>query len=155
MEGRATYVAAGGKEFNVIPCLNEHPLWIAALADLAFRNLAGWLAQPPDVDARELTLVRAKAMGAPRLAEAPRRRRGDRGAAPDAASAAARCETGRVPIPDAVRAAPGSAGPRIRAWVVRPAPAAAAGAPRVARSPARRPGNSLFCRNYPIPFARG
>ncbi len=65
MEGRATYVAAGGKEFNVIPCLNEHPLWIAALADLAFRNLAGWLAQPPDVDVRELTLVRAKAMGAP------------------------------------------------------------------------------------------
>jgi protoporphyrin/coproporphyrin ferrochelatase len=65
MEGRATFVGAGGKEFNVIPCLNEHPLWIAALADLAFRNLAGWLAHPPDVDTRELTLVRAKAMGAP------------------------------------------------------------------------------------------
>ena len=65
MEGRATFVAAGGKEFHVIPCLNEHPLWIAALADLAFRNLAGWLAQPPDVDVRELTQVRAKAMGAP------------------------------------------------------------------------------------------
>ena len=65
MEGRATYVAAGGKEFNVIPCVNEHPLWIAALADLAFRNLAGWLAHPPDVDTRDLTLVRAKAMGAP------------------------------------------------------------------------------------------
>ncbi len=65
MEGRATYLGAGGKEFNVIPCLNEHPLWIAALADLAFRNLSGWLAHPPDVDTRELTLVRAKAMGAP------------------------------------------------------------------------------------------
>jgi len=48
----------------LIPCLNEHPAWIAALADLAFRNLAGWLAQPPDVDARELTRVRAKALGA-------------------------------------------------------------------------------------------
>ena len=48
----------------MIPCLNEHPRWIAALADLAFRNLAGWLAQPPDVDARGLTQVRAKAMGA-------------------------------------------------------------------------------------------
>jgi ferrochelatase len=64
IEGRATYNAAGGREFHVIPCLNEHPAWIAALADVAFRNLAGWLAQPPDVDARELTAVRAKAMGA-------------------------------------------------------------------------------------------
>lgn len=64
IEGRALYSAAGGKEFHVIPCLNEHPRWIAALADLAFRNLTGWLAQPPDVDARALTQVRAKAMGA-------------------------------------------------------------------------------------------
>ncbi len=64
IEGRATFSAAGGGEFHVIPCLNEHPAWIAALADLAFRNLAGWLEQPPDVDARELTGVRAKALGA-------------------------------------------------------------------------------------------
>ena len=48
----------------MIPCLNEHPLWIAALADLVFRNLDGWLAQPPDVATREATLVRAKALGA-------------------------------------------------------------------------------------------
>jgi ferrochelatase len=66
MEAQATFTAAGGKEFHVIPCLNEHPRWIAALADLAFRNLAGWLAPPPDIDARELTKVRAKALGAPR-----------------------------------------------------------------------------------------
>jgi len=64
IEGRALHSAAGGKEFHVIPCLNEHPRWIAALADLTFRNLASWLAQPPDVDARALTQVRAKAMGA-------------------------------------------------------------------------------------------
>jgi len=64
IEGRATFMAAGGKELKVIPCLNEHPRWIAALADLAMRNLAGWLAQPPDVDARALIQVRAKAMGA-------------------------------------------------------------------------------------------
>jgi ferrochelatase len=64
--GRATFMSAGGKEFHTIPCLNEHPLWIAALADIAFRNLAGWVAQPPDVDARELTQVRAKALGAAR-----------------------------------------------------------------------------------------
>lgn len=64
IEGQALYLGAGGKDFHVIPCLNEHPRWISALADLAFRNLGGWLARPPDVDARELTQVRAKAMGA-------------------------------------------------------------------------------------------
>ena len=32
---------AGGKEFHAIPCLNEHPAWIAALADLALAQPAG------------------------------------------------------------------------------------------------------------------
>jgi ferrochelatase len=64
IEGRALFMEAGGKDLHVIPCLNEHPRWIAALADLAVRNLAGWLAQPPDADARELTQARAKALGA-------------------------------------------------------------------------------------------
>lgn len=66
IEGRATFMAAGGKEFHLIPCLNEHPRWIAALADLAYRNLAGWLAVPPDVDQREHTQTRARALGATR-----------------------------------------------------------------------------------------
>ena len=64
IEGRELFKQAGGKELQVIPCLNEHPRWIAALAELAVRNLTGWLAQPPDVDTRELTQVRAKALGA-------------------------------------------------------------------------------------------
>jgi protoporphyrin/coproporphyrin ferrochelatase len=64
IEAKATFLAAGGREFHAIPCLNEHPAWIAALADLAYRNLAGWLAPPPDVDARNLTATRAKALGA-------------------------------------------------------------------------------------------
>ncbi len=64
IEGKALFQQAGGKEFEVIPCLNEHPRWITALAELTFRNLAGWLAQPPDADARDLTQVRAKALGA-------------------------------------------------------------------------------------------
>jgi ferrochelatase len=29
--GRETYQAAGGKEFKLIPCLNEHPAWIGFL----------------------------------------------------------------------------------------------------------------------------
>ena len=64
IEGRATFQKAGGGEFHAIPCLNEHPRWIAALADLAWRNLAGWLAPAPDEQEREMTLARAKAMGA-------------------------------------------------------------------------------------------
>jgi ferrochelatase len=66
MEGRDTFLAAGGKAYHAIPCLNEHPAWIAALADLAWRQLQGWLVAPPDAAERERTLLRAKAAGAPR-----------------------------------------------------------------------------------------
>jgi ferrochelatase len=66
MEVKEAFLAAGGREFNAIPCLNEHPLWIGALADLVFRHLQGWLEPPPDAAARELTLVRAKGLGAHR-----------------------------------------------------------------------------------------
>ena len=64
IEGRQAFQRVGGKEFHAIPCLNEHPLWIAALADLVQRNLAGWLGAPPDAAARETTLLRAQALGA-------------------------------------------------------------------------------------------
>jgi protoporphyrin/coproporphyrin ferrochelatase len=63
-EGQAAYLKAGGGEFHYIPCLNERPAWIAALADIAVRNLAGWLEPPPDAPAREWTQARAKALGA-------------------------------------------------------------------------------------------
>jgi ferrochelatase len=32
---RAAFLAAGGRELNLIPCLNEAPEWIAALAEIA------------------------------------------------------------------------------------------------------------------------
>ena len=64
IEGRRHFIAAGGRELRAIACLNVHPKWIAALADLALRNLQGWLAAPPDVHEREQTQLRAKAMGA-------------------------------------------------------------------------------------------
>jgi ferrochelatase len=35
IEGRHTFLAAGGGEFHALPCLNEHPAWIAALAEIA------------------------------------------------------------------------------------------------------------------------
>jgi ferrochelatase len=64
IEGKRTFQAAGGQDYDVIACLNEHPRWIAALADLVLANLQGWLAPPPGRDAREATLLRAKAAGA-------------------------------------------------------------------------------------------
>ena len=50
MEGKATFLGAGGGAFHYIPCLNERPAWIQALARLAVQQLQGWpitaLAQP-------------------------------------------------------------------------------------------------------------
>lgn len=64
IEGRGTFTRAGGGDLELIPCLNEHPRFIAALADLAASHLQGWLAPPPDADAREATRLRAVALGA-------------------------------------------------------------------------------------------
>jgi ferrochelatase len=64
LEAQATFLKAGGAEFHAIPCLNERPAWIAALASLALKHLHGWLDAPPDAAAREATLARAKARGA-------------------------------------------------------------------------------------------
>jgi protoporphyrin/coproporphyrin ferrochelatase len=38
MRGRETFLAAGGKEFAQIPCLNEQSLWIDALEKIALAN---------------------------------------------------------------------------------------------------------------------
>lgn len=40
MECRAAFLAAGGTEFNYIPCLNERDEWIAALTDIVLANPA-------------------------------------------------------------------------------------------------------------------
>ena len=66
IEGREAFLRAGGGDFHAIPCLNEHPLWIAALTELVQENLGGWLRAPPDEDARERSALRAKALGAPK-----------------------------------------------------------------------------------------
>lgn len=41
-EVRAAFMAAGGKEFRYVPCLNDRHEWIAALAALVERHTAGW-----------------------------------------------------------------------------------------------------------------
>ena len=66
MEGKATFLAAGGKTFHYIPCLNERPDWIAALGALVLEHLQGWSSRPaPNQDTLAATALRAKLQGAP------------------------------------------------------------------------------------------
>lgn len=53
-ENREFFTNAGGGEYRYIPCLNERPDHIAALADVALRHLGGWMTSA------------AAAMGTPR-----------------------------------------------------------------------------------------
>jgi len=39
MRGRETFLGAGGGEFTLIPCLNEHPQWVCALESMARAEL--------------------------------------------------------------------------------------------------------------------
>lgn len=43
LRGKEIFRAAGGREFALIPCLNEHPAWVAFLRD----EINAWLAAPP------------------------------------------------------------------------------------------------------------
>ena len=42
IEARQEYLTAGGSIFHYIPCLNEMPDWMEALADIAEQHLIGW-----------------------------------------------------------------------------------------------------------------
>jgi len=60
IEGKALFLQRGGGELRYIPCLNDRPLWITALADLTARNLLGWIdAPPPDPQAARLRALTA------------------------------------------------------------------------------------------------
>jgi ferrochelatase len=63
-EARAAFLAAGGKEFGYIPCLNDQHEGIAALAAIALRHMTGWA--PPESAPEELerTKQRARQAGA-------------------------------------------------------------------------------------------
>lgn len=39
---RHAFLAAGGRQFRYIPCLNAEPLWVRGFAGLLAENLAGW-----------------------------------------------------------------------------------------------------------------
>ena len=40
MRGKESFLAAGGTQFNLVPCLNEHPRWIETLQGMANRFAA-------------------------------------------------------------------------------------------------------------------
>jgi protoporphyrin/coproporphyrin ferrochelatase len=42
VEAKRDFLTAGGTAFHYIPCLNEDPAWIAALADIAQQHMGGW-----------------------------------------------------------------------------------------------------------------
>lgn len=66
LEAKALFLGAGGKEFNAIPCLNDRPGWIEALATIARDHLGGWGAEGWDRAAAEAA-ARASAARAQRL----------------------------------------------------------------------------------------
>ncbi|MDB5854055.1 MAG: ferrochelatase [Herminiimonas sp.] len=57
MEVRQDFLTAGGKEFHYLPCLNESPDWINALADIVEGQLAGWSTRPAASEAVEAELA--------------------------------------------------------------------------------------------------
>ncbi|WP_153108902.1 ferrochelatase [Propionivibrio limicola] len=42
IEGKTTFLGAGGKSYRYIPCLNENDAWIRALSGLIQKHLNGW-----------------------------------------------------------------------------------------------------------------
>ena len=68
MEGRDTFIAAGGKEYRYIACLNGAPAFIKALADLCAEHMQGWPVECTQTAVRtaeaEKARERARALGA-------------------------------------------------------------------------------------------
>ena len=65
MEAREAFLHAGGEKFSYIPCLNDSPAWISALANISAQHLSGWPTQAaPDVAALTASKAAALALGA-------------------------------------------------------------------------------------------
>ncbi len=43
-EGAEQFSYGGGQQFHLVPCLNDHPAWLDAMATIARQELAGWQA---------------------------------------------------------------------------------------------------------------
>jgi ferrochelatase len=66
IEGRHAFLTAGGKAFHLIPCLNDSPAWIDALAKIAIQHMQGWPSQPETAAELQQRRERALAVGARR-----------------------------------------------------------------------------------------
>jgi protoporphyrin/coproporphyrin ferrochelatase len=68
IEGRQLFRAAGGETLRLLPCLNDRPGWIEALAAIAREHLGGWVGDAYDRAAAgaaaKASAARAKALGA-------------------------------------------------------------------------------------------
>lgn len=70
LEGKTSFLNAGGAEFRYIPALNSRPAWIAALTEMIKSHLIGWI-DPNFEPTREKNLLterlqRARALGCPK-----------------------------------------------------------------------------------------
>lgn len=72
LRNRDFFIAAGGQQYRYIPCLNDRPDHIQALADIIVRNCGGWSEANPQWDSEqakadaEASRRRAIALGAAR-----------------------------------------------------------------------------------------
>lgn len=63
MEGKEEFLTAGGEQYRYIPCLNDSPMAISALASLVLEHMGGWPIRGQSApSAGELDLQRAKAL---------------------------------------------------------------------------------------------
>ena len=69
LEGRQTFIGAGGREFHAIACLNGDPVWLDALAGLVDEQLAGWTPRhaSPDSHQRACQIAAGAPAAAPAL----------------------------------------------------------------------------------------
>jgi len=66
-EAREAFMHAGGEQFHYIPCLNDQPAWVDALADVCEQHMAGWDTRAaPDAAALTHSRQAARDMGAER-----------------------------------------------------------------------------------------
>jgi ferrochelatase len=70
IEGKSIFLEAGGKTLGLLPCLNDRPGWIEALAAIAREHLTGWIPEGYDRAAAEAagktSAARARQLGAVR-----------------------------------------------------------------------------------------
>jgi ferrochelatase len=60
MEGREAFLHAGGKIFNYIPCMNDEPMWIDALAAISEQHMQGWATSTQAAQANATLLAKSQ-----------------------------------------------------------------------------------------------